>query len=84
VADGEMRQYVCSGIAREFGLSEPQARRLRGGTLAELRADAQAMRAELGLEPLDERGGAARDERGRFAGSSNKAFNEAIRAVSGR
>jgi hypothetical protein len=81
--DDELVDYVRSKVGDEYGLSEPQSRRLRGRTLAELRSDAAEMRRELGLEPLDE--GAARDEHGRFASSAGPAsMNRIIREASGR
>ena len=43
-------------------------------TAADLRADANAMRAELGLERVDER---ERDQRGRFTGDMNARIRQA-------
>jgi hypothetical protein len=66
----------------EFGLSEAQSKRLRGESADDVRADAKAMRAELGLPPLDERG---RDERGRYSPKSPEGdMNAKIRAAAGR
>jgi hypothetical protein len=81
--DAELLDYVRARVGDEYGLSEAQAARLRGRSLGELRADAKAMRSELGLEPLDE--GAARDEAGRFTAAGNAVdMNTAIRRASGR
>jgi hypothetical protein len=76
--DDELRDIARTALGAEYGLSPEQAQRLRGETAAELRADAKAMRAELGLAPVDER---ERDEGGRFVGGD---MNARIRAASGR
>lgn len=83
--DAELREYVRLQVGLEHGLTEAQARRLKGATLAELRADAQEMRLELGLEPIGE-GAARRDDRGRFASAAAGGvdMNRIIRAASGR
>jgi hypothetical protein len=81
------------GIAREhigsaYGLSAAQSSRLRGATRAEIETDAKQMRAELGLEPLDEHDGhgdRSRDAGGRFAKSGGGSeINQAIRQAAGR
>jgi hypothetical protein len=64
----------------EYGLSPAQAARLRGDDPASVRADAAAMRIELGMPDLDER---ERDESGRFRPSTGD-MNRAIRAAAGR
>jgi hypothetical protein len=76
--DDELLAVAKAAIGSEYELTPEQSRRLRGDTASELRADAKAMRGELGLPPLDKND---RDERGRFAGSS---MNEIIRRASGR
>jgi hypothetical protein len=76
--DEELAQIARAAIAAEFGLTPEQARRLHGETAAEVRADAKAMRSELGLPNLDDR---ERDKRGRFKGGT---MNELIRQASGR
>ena len=78
--DNELLDVARVAIAAEFGLGAAQARRLRGETAAELRADAKAMRAELGLEPVDER---ERDQQGRYA-SGERDMNSVIREAAGR
>jgi hypothetical protein len=80
----ELLDFARSRIASEFGLSEPQGRRLRGRSLSELRNDAAEMRSELGLQPLAE--GATRDQHGRFttAGKNATDMNRIIREASGR
>jgi hypothetical protein len=81
--DAELLAYVRARVGDEYGLSEAQGARLRGSTLGELRDDARAMRAELGLEPIAE--GATRDERGRYAsGDVGADMNRAIRQAAGR
>jgi hypothetical protein len=65
----------------EFGLTEAQSRRLRGGSADEVRADAKAMRAELGLPPVD---GRERDGQGRYARSGEGDMNARIREAAGR
>ena len=64
----------------EYGLTPEQSKRLRGESASEVRADARAMRNELGLDPIDE-GGQQRDARGRYAGHS---MNDVIRQAAGR
>jgi hypothetical protein len=69
----------------EYGLTEAQSRRLRGETADEVRADAKAMRRELGL-PVDDR---LRDEAGRFRERNavddlHASMNKLIRTASGR
>jgi hypothetical protein len=69
----------------EFGLTEPQARRLRGQSADEVRADAKAMRRELGL-PVDDR---LRDGAGRYRQRNpvddlHGSMNKLIRTASGR
>jgi hypothetical protein len=83
--DDDTLDYLRVTVGRDFDLSEPQARRLRGTTVAALKQDARAMRRELGLavEDDDERDGVQRDERGRFTGAGN-AMNRIIRQASGR
>jgi hypothetical protein len=77
VDDPELIDLAKRQVGQEYELSAEQSKRLRGATAAELRADAKAMRAELGRPVPDDR---ERDERGRFTGS----MNEIIRAASGR
>jgi hypothetical protein len=79
--DDDLVQVGRIAIGKEFGLTAEQSRRLRGETVGEVRADAKAMRHELGLPSLDQRD---RDDRGRFAGSDNERVNQAIRAAAGR
>jgi hypothetical protein len=80
--DNEVVTIAKTAIAAEYGLSPVQARRLHGDTASDLRADAKAMRAELGLPELDER---ERDEHGRFrAAESGVDMNRMIRAAAGR
>jgi hypothetical protein len=82
VSDDETIAFLRSSVAREAGLSEGQSRRLKGETVAELRADAKAMRAELDMPPLDdEDGGRQRDASGRF---QTRSMNQAIRQAAGR
>jgi hypothetical protein len=76
--DDELYGIARASIGAQFGLTDAQAARLRGTSASELRADAKAMRVELGLDPVDER---ERDEGGRFKPHS---INEAIRAAAGR
>jgi hypothetical protein len=70
----ELLAYAKRAVGAEFGLSEAHASRLHGSSLSTLRADAKAMRAELGLEPLD---GRERDEQGRFAPDMNVRIRQA-------
>ena len=70
---------VSIGV-NEYGLTEQQAKRLRGESGDRVRADAKQMRVELGLEPIDER---ERDEQGRYRTKSVD-MNAAIRAAAGR
>lgn len=80
--DDELVSIARTALGQEAGLTAEQSRRLRGETAAELRADAKAMRSELGLPPLDER---ERDEQGRFrAAESGVDMNRMIRAAAGR
>lgn len=79
--DDETLDYVKVAVGREHGLSEGQARRLRGATVSALRDDARAMRRELGLDDDDEHDDRQRDEHGRFAGAG---MNRIIRRASGR
>jgi hypothetical protein len=84
VADGldtETLSYLRTRIAQEAGLPEQHAHRLVGGSLAALRQDARKMRAELGMETLDDR---ERDEQGRFRSAAPMDMNALIRQASGR
>jgi hypothetical protein len=78
--DDELVTIARTAIGAEYGLTPEQARRLRGDTAGELRADAKAMRSELGMPALDER---ARDRRGRFD-SESADMNRRIREALGR
>ena len=87
MADNDRDELL--GLAREhvgtaFGLTSEQSARLRGGTKAEIEADAKAMRAELGLDPLDEGQQRERDEQVRFASSESAAMNKLIRQAAGK
>jgi len=80
--DDELVSIARVAIGEQHGLTPQQSKRLRGDTAAELRADARAMRTELGLEPLDER---ERDEHGRFrSAESGVDMNRRIREAAGR
>jgi hypothetical protein len=70
---------VSIGV-NEYGLTERQAKRLRGESADEVRADAKQMRRELGLDD-DEHDDRQRDGQGRYAGTS---MNRIIRRASGR
>jgi hypothetical protein len=72
--DDELLEVGRNAIASHYGLTPAQARRLHGDTAVELRTDAQAMRAELGLPPLDDRD---RDDHG-------ASMNRLIRSAAGR
>ena len=76
--DEESRSALVQLAGGEHDIPEPLRGRLRGDDLRSLRADAIAMRAELGLEPLDE--SQPRGEGGRFAGD----MNSKIRRAAGR
>jgi len=78
--DDELLGIARTAIGERFGLSAAQAARLHGSTASELRDDAKAMRAELGLPPLDEQD---RDQHGRFHPKSID-MNTAIRQAAGR
>ena len=80
--DNELIEIARTAIGQEFGLSEAQARRLRGESARELRRDAATMRAELGLEPINPE--PQRDERGRYTGFEAGDMNAIIRAAAGR
>ena len=87
MADNDRDELL--GLAREhvgsaFGLSPEQSARLRGATKSEIEADAKAMRAELGLDPIEDGQQRERDESGRFASSESTAMNRLIREASGR
>jgi hypothetical protein len=83
------------GLAREhvgttFGLTPEQSARLRGGTKAEIEADAKTMCRELGIK-VDDDGHEQqreRDESGRFRAKSGEAesaaMNKLIRQAAGR
>jgi hypothetical protein len=86
--DAEIFSIARASIGAEHGLTPRQSARLHGQTAAELRDDAKAMRAELGLDPPN-----PRDQGGRFAkpggiydmGSTSSArFNQLIREAAGR
>jgi hypothetical protein len=81
VSDLAQLGRVSIGVS-EFGLSEAQSKRLRGESADEVRRDAAAMRAELGLEPIDTQREHQRDEHGRFRKANT--MNALIRAASGR
>jgi hypothetical protein len=78
-SDDEVLALAKEHVGAHFGLSAAQSARLRGATRAEIKADAKAMRAELGLEPLDDE--RERDEQGRYRGQS---MNDVIRQAAGR
>jgi hypothetical protein len=82
--DDELIQLAKRQIANEFGLPSEQAVRLQGESATAIRHDAQLMRRELGMEPLEE--AAARDQQGRFVGRSTATadMNAWLRAASGR
>jgi hypothetical protein len=88
MADNDRDELL--GLAREhvgtaFGLTSEQSARLRGATKAEIEADAKAMRAELGLDPIDGGKQRERDEQGRFASNaSSGTINSLIRRAAGR
>ena len=85
--DDATLDFLRTSVAREAGLPESAARRLKGQTVGELRADAAVMRSEHGLPPLDDdkHDGRQRDESGRFAGTPAVGdMNTIIRAASGR
>jgi hypothetical protein len=79
--DDELVSIAKPSIGAEYGLSEAQAKRLRGDSADEVRRDARAMRKELGLEPIDEQQ-RDRDQSGRYAKPSS--MNRLIRQASGR
>jgi hypothetical protein len=83
--DDELVSIAKTAIGQEFGLSAAQAARLRGDNARALRHDAQEMRRELGLDPLDDRD---RDQQGRFAAKPKptlgESFNDLIRRTAGR
>jgi hypothetical protein len=86
--DDELVQIARASIGAEYGLSPEQSSRLTGDSARALRNDAQAMRRELGLDPVDDR---PRDHGGRYAKSggiydkgSNAAVNSLIRQAAGR
>jgi hypothetical protein len=85
VEDPELFSIARASIGSEHGLSPEQSARLHGQTASELRDDARAMRAELGLDPAEEE--RPRDHGGRFArsggiyDSSNARMNQLIRRV---
>ena len=66
VVDDELVSIAKTSIGAEFGLSPAQSARLRGDNARALRHDAQEMRRELGLTPVDDR---PRGQAGRFAKS---------------
>jgi hypothetical protein len=80
--DAELVAIARQAIAERYGLTAQQGARLHGSTAKALIEDAKLMRSELGLAPIPE--GPDRDGQGRFTGSTNKDFNELIRAASGR
>ena len=80
--DDELLGIARTAIGEHFGLSPEQAARLHGSTASELRDDANAMRAELELPPLDER--RERDARGRFRSGEGDRMNTLIRRAAGR
>jgi hypothetical protein len=82
--DDDLLQVAREAIGAHFGLSAQLSARLRGSTRSELESDARAMRRELGLPELDERGEHRRDKRGRFRATTNRELNEAVRKVAGR
>jgi hypothetical protein len=81
MADDETLAYIRERVADEAGVPPEMAHRLHGANLAELRADARTLRAELGMPALED---AARDERGRFSAAAGGDMNRIIRAASGR
>lgn len=83
--DDELFGIAKTAIGAEHELSPAQSARLRGSTAAELRADAAAMRHELGLAPLPDPRDRERDEQGRYRPrTSADDFNRLIRSVAGR
>jgi hypothetical protein len=76
--DQALIDYAKLAVGREHGLSDSEARRLNGSTIAALHRDATAMCKELGRVDLTER---ARDELGRYAGDD---MNAIIRRAAGR
>jgi hypothetical protein len=87
VDDPELFQVARASIGAEHGLTSEQSARLHGQTASELRADAKAMRGELGMEPLDN--DPPRDRGGRYAKSGGiydqgARFNQLIRQAAGR
>lgn len=80
----DLIEIARESIGAQYGLTSAQARRLAGSTADELRHDARAMAAELGIKVDDEQSdrGRQRDGSGRFA--SGASMNERIRAASGR
>jgi hypothetical protein len=85
--DEELFGIAKTAIGAEYELTAAQAARLHGETASDLRADAKAMRKELGMPSLeDER---ERDEQGRYrersaVDSLHAHMNERIRAAVGR
>jgi hypothetical protein len=77
--DPESRAYIADHVGQENDIPEALRSRLNGESLAELRADAQAMREQLGIaqEPARQR-----DQAGRFAKTSS-GFSTLIRQAAG-
>jgi hypothetical protein len=81
MSDAETLSFLAHHVGEEHGIPEALRPRLAGETVAELRADAQALAKDLGLaapEPAR-----ARDEGGRFARTSSGDMNAIIRAAAG-
>jgi hypothetical protein len=76
--DDETAAYLKASVAAEAGLPDSMAHRLRGSSVGELRADAERLRAELGMPALGER---QRDSNGKFTGDD---MNARIREALGR
>jgi hypothetical protein len=66
---------VSIGV-NEYGLTEGQAKRLRGESADEVRADAKQMRDELAFDD-DEHDDRRRDGEGRYAVDMNRRIREA-------
>jgi hypothetical protein len=84
--DPELLSIARASIGAEHELTPEQSARLRGQTASELRADAKAMRRELGL-PVDDPRERDRDDQGRFVGASGSGkfdMNSFIREAAGR
>ena len=83
-SDAELLAVAKEHIGAAFGLTPQQTTRLRGETRVEIEADAEAMREELGLEPLDDGQKRDRDQSGRYAKDESTSMNQLIRKASGR